>query len=76
MEKSYLKWSTRFFAILMIPLLLLLFTEMAQAQTKRYTISGKVTDAANNDPIPGVVVKILNTNLATSTNANGGYSFS
>ncbi|RZK67248.1 MAG: SusC/RagA family TonB-linked outer membrane protein, partial [Pedobacter sp.] len=40
------------------------------------TISGKVTDAANNDPIPGVVVKILNTNLATSTNANGGYSFS
>ena len=76
MEKSYLKWSTRFFAILMIPLLLLLFTKMAQAQTKRYTISGKVTDAANNDPIPGVVVKILNTNLATSTNANGGYSFS
>ncbi|RYF09798.1 MAG: SusC/RagA family TonB-linked outer membrane protein, partial [Flavobacteriales bacterium] len=76
MEKSYLKWSTRFFAILMIPFLLLLFTGMAQAQTKRYTIGGKVTDATNNDPIPGVVVKILNTNLATSTNANGAYSFS
>ncbi|WP_316807597.1 SusC/RagA family TonB-linked outer membrane protein [Pedobacter agri] len=76
MEKSYLKWSTRFFAILMIPFLLLLFTGMAQAQTKRYTISGKVTDAANNDPVPGVVVKILNTNLATSTNANGAYTFS
>lgn len=75
MEKSYLKWSTRFLAILMIPFLLLLFTGMAQAQTKRYTISGKVTDASNNDPIPGVVVKILNTNLATSTNSNGGYSF-
>ncbi|RDC56956.1 SusC/RagA family TonB-linked outer membrane protein [Pedobacter chinensis] len=76
MEKSYLKWSTRFFAILMIPFLLLLFTEMAQAQSKRYTISGKVTDASNNDPIPGVVVKILNTNLATSTNSGGTYSFS
>ncbi|MDQ1140995.1 SusC/RagA family TonB-linked outer membrane protein [Pedobacter agri] len=76
MEKSYLKWSIRFFAILMIPFLLLLFTGMAQAQTKRYTIGGKVTDATNNDPIPGVVVKILNTNLATSTNANGAYSFS
>ncbi|RZK19921.1 MAG: SusC/RagA family TonB-linked outer membrane protein, partial [Pedobacter sp.] len=76
MEKSYLKWSTRFFAILMIPFLLLLFTGMAQAQTKRYTISGKVTDASNSDPVPGVVVKILNTNLATSTNGNGAYSFS
>jgi TonB-linked SusC/RagA family outer membrane protein len=76
MEKSYLKWSPGFFAILLIPFLLLLFTEMAQAQNKRYTISGKVTDAANNEPIPGVVVKILNTSLATSTGSNGTYTFS
>lgn len=76
MEKSYLKWLSKLFVILMIPFLLLLFTGMAQAQSKRYTISGKVTDAANNDPIPGAVVKILNTNLATSTDASGGYSFS
>jgi len=75
MEKSYLKWSSKFLAILMMPLLLLLFTEMAQAQSKRYTISGKVTDASNNDPIPGVVVKILNTTLATSTSSTGAYSF-
>jgi TonB-linked SusC/RagA family outer membrane protein len=75
MEKSYLQWSPGFFAILLIPFLLLLFTEMVQAQNKRYTISGKVTDASNNEPIPGVVVKILNTNLATSTNSNGGYTF-
>jgi len=75
MEKSYLKWSPRFYTILMIPLLLLLFTEMAGAQTKRYTISGKVIDAANNTPVPGAVVKILNTNLATSTNDSGGYTF-
>ncbi|WP_175634658.1 SusC/RagA family TonB-linked outer membrane protein [Pedobacter ghigonis] len=76
MEKSYLKWLSKLFVILMIPFLLLLFTGMAQAQSKRYTISGKVTDAANNDPVPGAVVKILNTTLATSTDANGGYTFS
>ncbi|PWS27783.1 SusC/RagA family TonB-linked outer membrane protein [Pedobacter yonginense] len=75
MEKSYLKWSSKFLAVLMMPLLLLLCTEMAQAQSKRYTINGKVTDASNNDPIPGVVVKILNTTLATSTSGNGTYSF-
>jgi len=76
MEKSYLKWLSKLFVILMIPFLLLLFTGMAQAQSKRYTINGKVTDAANNDPVPGAVVKILNTNLATSTDANGAYTFS
>lgn len=76
MEKSYLKWSTGFFAILLIPFLLLLFAEAAQAQNKRYTISGKVTDASNNSPVPGAVVKILGTNLATSTSSGGTYTFS
>ena len=76
MEKTYLKWLSKLFMISMIPFLLLLFTESTQAQNKRYTISGKVTDAANNTPIPGVVVKIQNTNLATSTNGNGTYTFS
>ncbi|MGN8058796.1 SusC/RagA family TonB-linked outer membrane protein [Pedobacter sp. 22163] len=76
MEKSYLKWSPGFFAILLIPFLLLLFTGVAKAQNKRYTISGKVTDAANNSPVPGAVVKILNTSLATSTGSNGTYTFS
>ncbi|WP_029274199.1 SusC/RagA family TonB-linked outer membrane protein [Pedobacter borealis] len=76
MEKSYLKWPPGFFAILLIPFLLLLFTEMAQAQNKRYTISGKVTDAANNSPVPGAVVKIINTNLVTSTSSSGTYNFS
>ncbi|QPH37942.1 SusC/RagA family TonB-linked outer membrane protein [Pedobacter endophyticus] len=76
MEKYYLKWSAKCLAVLMIPFVLLLWAETAQAQSKSYTITGKVTDAANNDAIPGVVVKIVNTNLATSTNPNGGYSFS
>nr|WP_233166909.1 SusC/RagA family TonB-linked outer membrane protein [Pedobacter sp. ASV2] len=59
----------------MIPLLLLLFTGEAQAQNKRYTISGKAVESPGGAPIPGVVVKILNTTLATSTNTNGAYSF-
>ncbi|WP_231458685.1 MULTISPECIES: SusC/RagA family TonB-linked outer membrane protein [unclassified Pedobacter] len=75
MEKSYLKWSPKFLSILMISFVLLLLTEMANAQNKRYTITGKVTEAANKEPIPGAVVKILNTNLATSTSANGSYNF-
>lgn len=59
----------------MIPFLLLLFTGEVQAQNKRYTISGKAVESPGGTPIPGVVVKILNTNLATSTNNNGAYSF-
>jgi TonB-linked SusC/RagA family outer membrane protein len=75
MEKSYLRWSSRFTAILLIPFLLLLFTEMVKAQNKRYVISGKVTEVSDSRPIPGVVVKILNKNLTTVTNADGNYSF-
>ncbi|MCZ4224219.1 SusC/RagA family TonB-linked outer membrane protein [Pedobacter rhodius] len=75
MEQFYLKWSSRFFAVLMIPFLLLLLTEKASAQNRRYTITGKVTETTTKDPIPGAVVKILNTTLATSTAANGSYTF-
>ncbi|WP_421945707.1 SusC/RagA family TonB-linked outer membrane protein [Pedobacter sp.] len=75
MEKSYLKWSPKLLSILMISFVLLLLSEMANAQNKRYTITGKVTESANKEPIPGAVVKILNTNLATSTSGNGSYSF-
>lgn len=75
MEKFYLKWSSRFFAILLTPFLLLLFSEVASAQNKRYTITGKVTETATNDPIPGAAVKILNTTLSTSTTTNGNYTF-
>ncbi|WP_316799265.1 SusC/RagA family TonB-linked outer membrane protein [Pedobacter frigidisoli] len=75
MEKYYLTWLSKWYAILMIPFLVLCSAEMAHSQSKRYAITGKVTDGTGNEPIPGVVVKILNTNLATSTNPNGSYSF-
>ena len=74
MKKSYLKCSSKLIVVLVIPLLLFLSTQTATAQINHYTISGKVTDASNNEAIAGAVVKILNTNLATSTASNGTYS--
>ncbi|WP_443937351.1 SusC/RagA family TonB-linked outer membrane protein [Pedobacter sp. MW01-1-1] len=76
MEKNYQKWSSRFLLILMIPLLICSFSRDAKAQNKRFSLNGKVTEASGKNPIPGAVVKILNTNFATSTNAEGSYAFS
>jgi TonB-linked SusC/RagA family outer membrane protein len=75
MEQTYLRWSPRLFAILVMPFLLLIFTGTIQAQSKRYTISGKVTESVSKDPIPGAVVKVVGTTLVTSTASNGSYSF-
>ncbi len=38
------------------------------------TIRGKVTDARDNTPLPGVTVKIVNTASGTVTGADGSYS--
>lgn len=37
------------------------------------TITGKVTDAETNDPMPGVNIKIKGRNQGTSTDVNGNY---
>jgi TonB-linked SusC/RagA family outer membrane protein len=44
------------------------------AQTR--TISGKVTDAKDGSPLPGVTVRIGNSSSGTMTNANGEYKLS
>lgn len=46
------------------------FSAFAQERT----ITGTVTSADDNLPIPGVSVKIQGTTIGVSTNANGGYS--
>ena len=46
----------------------------AFAQTKNYVITGKVTDARTKEPIPGTVVKMQNSNFATSANAEGVFN--
>lgn len=52
------------FFIVLIP-----FCSIAQNTSK---ISGKVTDTENN-PIKGAHIKIIETNIATSTNSNGSF---
>ena len=47
-------------------------TEVVQ-QSKRINISGKVTDAYNDDPLPGVNVLISGTSTGTSTDLDGVY---
>jgi hypothetical protein len=46
----------------------------AQAQTR--TISGKVTDKSDGQPLPGVTVADNNRSSSATTDANGGYSLS
>lgn len=42
------------------------------SQTK--TVSGKVTDVADNSPLPGVTVTVKGSTLATQTNTEGNFS--
>jgi len=46
----------------------------ANAQTNRYTITGKVTEDATKAPIPGAGVKVQGTNFAVAANSDGTYS--
>ncbi len=49
----------------------LAFAPLANAQT---TITGKVTDASDNTPLPGVNVIIKGTTIGTVTDGNGSFS--
>jgi len=51
-----------------------LFSSMALAASAQgQLVKGKVTDAATNDPIPGVVVKVKGTSNAMATDVNGAF---
>ena len=51
--------------------MILLFSSAAFAQS---TITGKVTDAETNEPVPGVAVTLKGTSTAVATDVNGLYS--
>src|SRR5690349_6466021 len=53
--------------------LLMLLPAMVIAQTR--TISGKVTSAEDNMPLPGVNVVVEGTTKGTVTDTDGNYSF-
>ncbi len=59
----------------MLPLLaLLLFAQSLFAQAQ--SISGKVTTADKNEPLPGVTVVVKGTTVGTGTNADGSFTLS
>jgi TonB-linked SusC/RagA family outer membrane protein len=76
MKRFYTSRCSKRFSIFLTPIFLLLFFSVANAQTKRYTITGSVTDASVKTTIPGAGVKVQNTNLGTATNGDGNYSLS
>jgi TonB-linked SusC/RagA family outer membrane protein len=53
-----------------LSVMLLMFTLWTQAQT----VNGTVTDAANNDPLPGVTVHIYGTTQGTVTDIDGNFT--
>ncbi|WP_299823776.1 SusC/RagA family TonB-linked outer membrane protein [uncultured Pontibacter sp.] len=61
-------------AALLWAFLLVLLCQVASAQGTRYTVTGTVTDARTKSALPGVVVRLQNTNTATATDANGKYN--
>ena len=50
----------------------LMLTQNVNAQTR--TVTGTITDATTNEPLPGVTVIIKNTTTGTSTGISGDYS--
>ncbi len=45
-----------------------------KAMLQQFRVTGKVTDAASGDPLPGVYVRLEGTNTGTVTGAGGEYS--
>ncbi len=59
-----------------VMLFLVILCSQLSAQTRRYVISGKVTDAKTKETLPGVAVRVTSTAFAMSTNAgyfDGGF---
>lgn len=74
MRKLYFSGRSCYRATLLCMLFLAFLSQVAYAQTTRYTITGTVTDNRSKSPLPGVVVRIPNSSAATSTDASGKYN--
>jgi TonB-dependent starch-binding outer membrane protein SusC len=75
MRKMYFKRAFSLKATLLWTFLLVLLQQVAFAQASNsYTLTGTVTDARTKAPLIGVVVKLGNSNSATSTDVDGNYS--
>jgi TonB-linked SusC/RagA family outer membrane protein len=76
MKRLYSCWAPKIRLILLAPIFFLMSAQLANAQTKQFVITGKVTEGSSSEGIPGVVVKIQNTNFAVATNGAGNFSLS
>ncbi|UOQ72078.1 SusC/RagA family TonB-linked outer membrane protein [Hymenobacter cellulosilyticus] len=61
---------------LLFMVILLMTSLLQQAIAQDRTISGRVTDQANGQGLPGVTVLVKGTTIGASTNADGTYSLS
>src|SRR5687767_6692111 len=66
--KNVLQKITKQFSVIVI---FMLYVALAAAQT---TITGKVTDANDATPLPGVTVTVKGTTTSVQTDAGGNYS--
>lgn len=57
-----------------VTLLLIMLVNLCSYGQEAYTISGVVTTKTDNSPLPGVTVRIANTNRGTETDFDGKYS--
>lgn len=60
------------FKLTLMALLLLAAAQLNAQQTR--TVKGTVTDAANNNPLPGVTIKAGNSNTLTQSGTDGSFS--
>lgn len=74
MKKDYSRDWSKLRKVLWFPIFLICFIPDVNAQVKRFTITGKISEITNGQSLPGAVVKVQNTNFATSANADGHYS--
>ncbi|HEV7347353.1 TonB-dependent receptor [Telluribacter sp.] len=61
---------------LLLSLLQLAAAPPVYAQGAEKTITGRVTDVTNNDPLPGVSVLVKGTTIGTTTDSEGNYRLS
>ncbi|HYK77536.1 MAG TPA: SusC/RagA family TonB-linked outer membrane protein [Daejeonella sp.] len=76
MKKIYLSRGVGLRVALTLQLFLSLIVSQTVAQPNHYVLKGKVVDSRTKESLPGVLVKISNTNFASSTNTDGNYSLS
>ncbi|WP_207429164.1 TonB-dependent receptor [Pedobacter sp. SYSU D00535] len=72
MERTITKRKLRVLLWAVVSMMLLSITSYGQGRS----ISGVVTGAADQQPIPGVAVKVKGTNIGVSTDVNGRYTIS